>query len=334
MVVLATIAAVIASQALISGAFSLTQQAAQLGYSPRITVLHTSRKEAGQIYVPEINKALMVGCILLVLYFGSADALGAAYGIAVTGTMVITTLLFFFIARTRLGWSERNANIFLVVFFIIDLSFLAANVIKIESGGWVPIAIALVIYTMMTTWKHGRAVLHDILSGASLPIRVFLDDVKRRKPLRVPGTAIFMTSDLTGAPVVLLHHLKHNKMLHERVLLLSVVTVDVPEVPSDERTTTEPLGEGFFRIVARYGFMQNPNVKEIMRSLDRAGLELRPGDTTYYLGRERLIPTGRSRMATWRKKLFVIMSRNARSATEFFSIPPNRVVELGAQIEF
>ncbi|HEX5437196.1 MAG TPA: KUP/HAK/KT family potassium transporter, partial [Gemmatimonadaceae bacterium] len=169
---------------------------------------------------------------------------------------------------------------------------------------------------------------------ASLPIEHFLRDVKRRKPPRVPGTAVFMTSDLTGAPVVLLHHLKHNKVLHEQVLLLSIVTLDVPDVPATERISLEALGEGFFRIIARYGFMQNPNVKEIMRSLERAGLKLRPGDTTYYLGRERLIPTGRSAMSRWRKSLFVFMSRNARSATEFFSIPPNRVVELGAQIEF
>ncbi|HEX5436590.1 MAG TPA: KUP/HAK/KT family potassium transporter, partial [Gemmatimonadaceae bacterium] len=212
MVVLAATAAVIASQALISGAFSLTQQAAQLGYSPRITIRHTSAEESGQIYVPEINKALMVGCILLVLYFRSADALGAAYGIAVTGTMVITTLLFFVIAQSRLGWSKRNAILFLVFFLIIDVSFLAANVIKIASGGWVPIVIAAVVYTMMTTWKSGREVLRDILANASLPIEHFLRDVKRRKPPRVPGTAVFMTSDLTGAPVVLLHHLKHNKV--------------------------------------------------------------------------------------------------------------------------
>ena len=334
MVVLATAAAVIASQALISGAFSLTQQAMQLGYSPRMTVLHTSRQEAGQIYVPEVNKALMVGCILLVLFFQSSDNLAAAYGIAVTGTMVITTVLYYYISRQQLRWRKRGALVFLVGFLAIDLSFLFANAIKIESGGWVPIAIAIAIYTLMTTWKLGRLVLRNMLVEASLPINLFLEDVKRRKPPRVPGTAVFMTSDLTGAPVVLLHHLKHNKVLHEQVLLLSIITADVPEVPSAERTTLEPLGEGFFRIVARYGFMQNPNVKEIMRSCDRSGLKLRPGDTTYYLGRERLIPTGKSHMAMWRKKLFVFMSRNARSATEFFSIPPNRVVELGAQIEF
>ncbi|HET7566118.1 MAG TPA: potassium transporter Kup [Gemmatimonadaceae bacterium] len=334
MVILATIAAVIASQALISGAFSLTQQAMQLGYSPRMTVLHTSRQEAGQIFVPEVNKALMVGTILLVLFFQSADNLAAAYGIAVTGTMVITTILFYYIARQQLRWRKRSATAFLILFLVIDLSFLFANAIKIESGGWVPIAIAAAIYTLMTTWKAGRQILRNMLVETSLPINLFLEDVKRRKPPRVPGTAVFMTSDIAGAPVVLLHHLKHNKVLHEQVLLLSIITADVPEIPSTERTTIEPLNEGFYRVIARYGFMQTPNVKEVMRSCERAGIKLRPGDTTYYLGRERLLPTGRSPMARWRKSIFVFMSRNARSATEFFSIPPNRVVELGAQIEF
>ncbi|HEX6964472.1 MAG TPA: potassium transporter Kup [Gemmatimonadaceae bacterium] len=334
MLILATVAAVIASQALISGAFSLTQQAMQLGYSPRMTVLHTSREEAGQIYVPEVNKALMVGCILLVLFFRSSDNLAAAYGIAVTGTMVITTILFHYIARQQMRWRKRSAILFLVFFLIIDLSFLFANAIKIESGGWVPIAIALAIYTLMITWKSGRQILRNMLVETSLPIHLFLEDVKRRKPPRVPGTAVFMTSDVSGAPVVLLHHLKHNKVLHEQVLLLSILTADVPEIPSTERTSIEALGEGFYRVIARYGFMQTPNVKEVMRSCERAGVKLRPGDTTYYLGRERLLPTGKSRMARWRKSLFVFMSRNARSATEFFSIPPNRVVELGAQIEF
>jgi KUP system potassium uptake protein len=334
MIALATMAAVIASQALISGAFSLIQQAVQLGYSPRVTILHTSAEEAGQIYVPEINKALMVVCIALVIGFRSVSALSAAYGVAVTGTMLISTVLYFTLVRSRFHWPMRWALTFLITYLVIDVSFFSANIVKFESGAWVPLVIAVVLYTMMTTWKRGRAVLRDMLVEASLPIKVFLDDVKRRKPQRVPGTAVFMTSDLTGAPVVLLHHLKHNKVLHEQVLLLSIITSDVPEVPSAERTTVEPLGEGFFRVIARYGFMQNPHVKEIMRTCDRLGLKLRPGDTTYYLGRERLIPTGRSRMAAWRKKLFVIMSRNARSATEFFSIPPNRVVELGAQIEF
>jgi len=334
MLVLATAAAVIASQALISGAFSLTHQAMQLGYSPRLTVTHTSKQEAGQIYIPEVNQVLMVGCIALVLFFKSSSALASAYGIAVTGTMVITTILFTQIARRHWGWSRLTAAIFLAVFLTIDGAFLVANVVKIESGGWFPLAAALVVYVMMTTWHRGRRALHTLLREGSLPIGLFLDDVKRRQPPRVPGTAVFMTSDESGAPVVLLHHLKHNKMLHDQVILLSVVTDDVPEVPAPDRVKVDPLGEGFYRVIARYGFMQQPNVPSIFPQCAPLGVKLRPNDTSYFLGREQLIPTGRSRMSRWRKKLFVIMSRNSQSATQFFGLPPNRVVELGAQIEF
>jgi KUP system potassium uptake protein len=334
MLVLATAAAVIASQALISGAFSLTHQAMQLGYSPRLTVTHTSKLEAGQIYIPQVNRALMVGSIALVIFFRSSSALASAYGIAVTGTMVITTILFTQIARRHWGWSRFKAFVFLSVFLTIDGAFLIANVIKIESGGWFPLAAALGVYLMMTTWNHGRRALHTLLREGSLPISLFLDDVKRRQPPRVPGTAVFMTSDEHGAPVVLLHHLKHNKVLHDQVILLSVVTDDVPEVPAQDRVNVEPLGEGFYRVVARYGFMQQPNVPSIFPQCAPLGVKLRPADTSYFLGREQLIPTGRSKMARWRKKLFVFMSRNAQSATQFFGLPPNRVVELGAQIEF
>src|SRR6185312_3598272 len=256
MVLLATAAAVIASQALISGAFSLTQQAMQLGYSPRVTITHTSRRAAGQIYIPDINKALLIGCIGLVIGFGSVSALAAAYGIAVTGTMVITTLLFYVIARHQWNWPRPKALAFLVFFLIIDLSFLIANTVKIEHGGWFPIVVALLVFALMTTWKKGRTLLHDMLREQSLPMDLFLEDVRRRNPPRVPGTAVFMTSDTTGAPVVLLHHLKHNKVLHEQVVLLSIVTASVPEVPAVHRTAVEPLGEGFFRVVASYGFMQ------------------------------------------------------------------------------
>jgi KUP system potassium uptake protein len=334
MLVLATAAAVIASQALISGAFSLTHQAMQLGYSPRLTVTHTSKLEAGQIYIPQVNRALMVGSIALVIFFRSSSALASAYGIAVTGTMVITTILFTQIARRHWGWSRFKASVFLAVFLTIDGAFLIANVIKIESGGWFPLAAALGVYLMMTTWNHGRRALHTLLREGSLPISLFLDDVKRRQPPRVPGTAVFMTSDESGAPVVLLHHLKHNKVLHDQVILLSVVTADVPEVPAQDRVNVEPLGEGFYRVIARYGFMQQPNVPSIFPQCAPLGVKLRPADTSYFLGREQLIPTGRSKMARWRKKLFVFMSRNAQSATQFFGLPPNRVVELGAQIEF
>ncbi|MEP6690555.1 MAG: potassium transporter Kup [Gemmatimonadaceae bacterium] len=344
MLALALASAVIASQALISGAFSLTQQAMQLGYSPRVTIMHTSKHEAGQIYVPEVNKALMVSCIALVIFFESSDNLAAAYGIAVTGTMVITTLLFYVIARQRWQWSRPKALTFLIVFLIVDGSFLVANAAKIEQGGWIPLALAIVVYTAMTSWKRGRELLTAVLNESRLPLELLLQDIERRKPPRVQGTAVFMSKDTTGAPVVLLHHLKHNKVLHEHVLLLSVQTERIPEVPPDRRVTTDSLGNGIYRVVARYGFMQTPKMREIMQQCKDVGIPVRPNDTTYYLGNERLIPvvaiarseteTPRPRMARWRKKLFVIMQRNARPATEYFGIPPGRVVELGAQIEF
>ncbi|MBC7790321.1 MAG: potassium transporter Kup [Anaerolineae bacterium] len=334
MVALATAAACIASQALISGAYSITQQALQLGYTPRVTITHTSKQEAGQIYIKEVNTLLMIACIALTFYFGSSTKLAAAYGIAVTGTMVITTILFYVIARERFGWPAWRANIFLAFFLIIDVAFLAANIVKIEQGGWFPIVVAIVVYIMMTTWKKGRDTLRDILREASLPLDLFMDDMERRKPPRVPGTSVFMTSDPQGTPVVLLHHLKHNKMLHEQVILLSVLTAQVPEVDESERVKVEPLGENFYRVIARYGFMETPDVPEIMESCEAAGIHAKPAQTSYYLGRERLIARGKSNMMRWRKKLFIFLSRNSRSATEFYGIPPNRVVELGTQIEF
>ena len=334
MVALATVAAIIASQALISGAFSLTQQAMQLGYSPRLKVVHTSKHEAGQIYIGEVNIALAVGCLALVLGFRSSTNLAAAYGIAVTGTMAITTILFTVIAQQQLDWPRWRAYLFLVFFLTIDVSFLAANVVKIEHGGWFPLAVAALVYVMLTTWKRGRAEVQQILRDASLPIEQFLESVRLGKPVRVRGTAVFLTSDTQGAPVVLLHHLKHNKVLHEQVILLSVITAGLPEVAAHERTAVTPLGDGFYRVIARYGFMQTPNVREVLGLCAPAGITMRPGDTSYFLGREQLIPTGASKMPLWRKKLFVFMSRNARAATEFFGLPPNRVVELGAQIEF
>jgi KUP system potassium uptake protein len=328
-------AAIIASQALISGAFSLTQQAVQLGYCPRVNIIHTSKTEAGQIYIPEVNTALMIGCLLVVLGFRSTGALGAAYGIAVTGTMSITTILFYMLARSRWNWSLLHALSFAVFFLIIDLGFFGSNALKILHGGWVPIIIGLGIFTLMTTWYQGRRIVLKLLARGSLPIEMFLNSVAEHKPVRVPGTAIFMTSDPEGAPLVLLHHLKHNKVLHEQVVLLSVLSANVPEIPESERMMALELREGFWRVKARYGFMETPNVPEILARCKDAGIRSEKLHTTYYLGRERLIPNPHSkqRLASWRKKLFVFMSRNSRSATEFFGIPSNRVVELGAQIE-
>ena len=334
LLVISTLAAIVASQALISGAFSLAQQSVQLGYCPRLTIIHTSKRERGQIYVPEVNTALMIGTLLIVLGFKSAGALSAAYGIAVTGTMAITTLLFAVIARSRWDWPLWRVIALAAFFFTFDLAFLGANALKIAHGGWVPLVMAISILTLMTTWKTGREILAGIMRQASLPLDLLLEDIARNPPHRVSGTAVFMSSDATGAPVVLLHHLKHNKALHEQVVLLSITTAEVPEVPEAERVHVIPLEHGFVRVTATYGFMETPDVPEILGLCVPCGLATHPNQTSYYLGRERLIPRGPAKMARWRKSLFVFMSRNAQPATQFFGLPPNRVVELGAQIEF
>ena len=339
LIALATIAAIIASQAMISGAFSITQQCVQLGYSPRVTIVHTSKQEAGQIYIPEVNSALMVGTLLVVLGFRSSTALGAAYGIAVTGTFLITTALLYTVARTWWGWKVPRTLALVIPFFIIDAAFFGANVLKIKDGGWVPLAIALVIFILMTTWQRGRLIVRGLLVDASIPLDALLKDLgdenpdKRFKPARVPGTAVFLTSESRDAPLVLLHHLKHNKVLHQHVVLLSIISSNVPEIPITERVEVTTFPHNFARIKAKYGFMQTPNVPEILALATERGIIAKPSETTYYLGRENLLPTGNKPLATWRKRIFIIMSRNARPATQFFGIPPNRVVELGAQME-
>ncbi|MEY4608236.1 MAG: hypothetical protein RL625_453 [Gemmatimonadota bacterium] len=337
---LATLAAIIASQAMISGAFSLTQQCIQLGYSPRMTITHTSAKEFGQIYIPEVNNALMIGCLLIVLAFRESARLDAAYGIAVTGTFMITTIIYTVVTATRFGWPRWKSGAFLLLFLVVDGSLFGASLLKIWHGGWVPLLVAIGLFTLMTSWKRGREILRERVVDMSLPLDTFLEDIGRRSPVRVPGTAVFMTSEATGVPVVLLHHLKHNKVLHETVILLSILTDDIPEVPKAQRAKIEALGQGFFRATAHYGFMERADVKEVVQQCRDAGVAARPLDTSYYLGREQLIPRrgpwkkhGRS-MWTFRKHLFAFMSRNARSATEYFQLPPNRVVELGTQLEF
>jgi len=334
LIALATMAAIIASQAMISGAFSLTRQCVQLGYSPRVTIVHTSKQEHGQIYIPEVNNALLIGCLMVVLYFGSSTRLGAAYGIAVTGTFLMTTALMYVVARTWWGWSRLRAILLVGPFLVIDGAFFGANLLKVRDGGWVPLTLAFIIFILMTTWNRGREIVQDLLRRGMLPIDLLLADLANRKTARVPGLAVFMTREPEGAPVVLLHHLKHNKVLHEQVVLLSVTSEEVPEIPDDERITIQRLPQGFYRITARYGFMETTNVPGILARAREAGIESKPLETTYYLGREQLIPTGTTPLWTWRKKLFVFMSRNSRSATAFYGIPPNRVVELGAQIEF
>ena len=333
LIAIATFAAIVASQALISGAFSLTQQAVQLGYSPRVTIAHTSKTEAGQIYVPEVNMALAIGCILVVFAFRSTTALSAAYGIAVTGTMAITSALYYVVMTTRFGWPKGRAVALTVAFFAIDFAFLGANLIKIENGGWVPLAVAVGLFVLMTTWKRGRAELTTELNKRTIPLTMLLEDIERKKPVRVEGTAVFLTSSATGVPLVLLHHMKHNKVFHRQVVLLSMITGDVPEVPAVDRVQVESLGQGFFRVRAMYGFMQNPDVNDVLKLAQRQGLVVRKNDTTFYLGRERIIPRGTSSMAKWRKLIFIFLSRNAISPSEYFNIPTGRVVELGTQVE-
>jgi len=339
LLVLATMAAIVASQALISGAFSITRQGIQLGYIPRMEIRHTSETEEGQIYIPEVNWFIAVGCLLIVVGFQNSSALGAAYGIAVTGTMLITTVLFHVVARLRFRWPAWKAWLITSSFLIVDIAFFSANAAKIVHGGWVPLAIGLALFMLMLTWKRGRLLLNTRLAEGSMPISLFLDGVEKSSVHRVAGTAVFMTGNDDGVPPVLLHHLKHNKVLHQRVLLVSVKTSDSPETTPGERVRVMPLGQGFWRVVATYGFMQSPNVPQVLEVVDQMGIRCKPMETSYFLGRERLIPTkGRPddpfTIARWRKIIFSLMARNARSATEFFGIPPNRVVELGTQIEF
>jgi KUP system potassium uptake protein len=333
LVALATAAAVIASQALITGAYSLGMQAVQLGYAPRIEIDHTSAHEFGQIYVPSINWVLMAACIGLVLGFRSSTGLAAAYGIAVTTTMVITTLLFYVVTRERWGWSRARAVAIAGGFLVIDTAFLAANVPKIPHGGWFPLLVAAVVFTLMSTWQAGRALLGKRMRETILPLDDFLGNIALHPPQRVPGTAVFLYRNPNGTPPALLHNLKHNHVLHAQVVVLFVETAEVPHVDPAERVETTRLDEGFFRMIVRFGFMEDPVVPPGRAAVEVPGLDLAPLKTTFVLGRETLIPTERPGMALWREKLFTIMARNARSAASFFKLPPNRVIELGAQIE-
>jgi KUP system potassium uptake protein len=333
MVILATLATVVASQALISGAFSLTRQAVQLGYLPRVTIIHTSGKTEGQIYVPEVNWLLMLACVALVLGFRASGDLADAYGIAVTGTMAITSVLFYFVARDRWKWGALKAGALLSLFLIFDLAFLVACSAKIAHGGWFPLLVAACVFTVMLTWKRGRAILGERIAAESLPLSAFLEDIDRCQPHRVAGTAVFLTSLRRGTPSVILHHFKHNKVLHKQVVILSIVTDTVPEVPPAESIGLKSFGRGFWGVTAHYGFMESPDVLDILRRCRAQGLHLDEADTSFYVGRETLLSTKGTGMAEWRKLLFRFLSRNSRSATDFFAIPANRVVEIGAQIE-
>ena len=333
MVILATMAAIIASQALISGAFSLTNQAVQLGYMPRVTVVHTSHKNEGQIYIPEVNYILMVACVALVFSFRSSSALAAAYGIAVTGTMAITSYLYFLVCRRNWKYTWTGALALFIPFIVIDLAFFSANVVKIIAGGWFPLAVGAGVFIIMTTWWRGRHELSKVMELGIIPDELFLADIGETKLPRVSGTAVFMASGTDGMPNVLLHHVKHNKVLHHQVVLLSVMTEPVPFVVGSTALSVRELGHGFYRVVARVGFMQQPDVPRILARCAKHALVVNSADTTYYLGRQTLLTTGKSAVARWRKVLFSFLSRNARPPTAFFNLPPNRVVELGLQIE-
>jgi KUP system potassium uptake protein len=333
MLILATLAAIIASQALISGVFSLTRQAMQLGFWPRLTVVHTSAKTEGQIYIPEMNYLLMIGCLALVFQFGSSSNLAAAYGVAVTATMAITSFLLYLVSRRHWGYPVGAALALALPFLASDLAFFSANAIKIMSGGWFPLAAGLLVFTVMTTWWRGRVELARLIETMTLDQNMFLADLESSPPLRVRGTAVFMTSSTEGIPNLVLHHIEHNQVLHDQVVLFSIVTEPAPWVRPDRGLEVKDLGQGFFRVLARVGFMQNPNVPALVRRCADRGINAAPMSTTYYLGRETLLTTGRSRLARPRKHLFSFLSRNARPPSAFFSLPPNRVVELGTQIE-
>jgi len=333
MVALSTMASIIASQAMISGVFSLTQQAIQLGYCPRLRIVHTSAKTRGQIYVPEVNHALMVACIGLVLAFRGSSGLAGAYGIAVTAAMAITSIIYFFVVWKIWHWSLWRTALLVGVFLAFDLTYFGANLLKVVDGGWFTLAVAISLAIAMATWKDGRRALQQRIVSARLPVEAFMADVERTKPVRVPGTAVFMTISPVGIPPVLLHHYKHNRVFHEQVVLLSIVAVGVPTVPLAERLRLEPMGHGFYRLMADFGFMETPNVPNIMRGAEGLGLKIIPELTSYYLGRETLLTTGKSKMHHWRKALFAFMSRNTPTPTTYFGLPPGRVVELGVQVE-
>ena len=333
LVVLSTAAAIIASQALISGAFSLTRQAIQLGYCPRLDIEHTSSHEMGQVYVPQVNWALMLSTIAIVIGFGSSTALAAAYGIAVTLTMVITALLLHVVATERWRWPVPLALVVTGTFLTIDLAFFAANALKIAHGGWLPLVIGTLLFTLMTTWKTGRRIVAQRLTARAVPLEDFLARVAESRPARVPGTAVFMTAQPLGTPPALAHNLRYNKVLHEHVVTLMVATQPVPHVGKEQQIFVRALGQGVFDLVVRYGFMEDPHSPEALRAACARGLQLDEDDITYFLGRETLIVTRAPGMAMWRERLFVLMARNAVRATAFFRLPAERVVELGVQVE-
>jgi KUP system potassium uptake protein len=333
LLLLATAAAIIASQAVVSGAFSLTRAAIQMGYCPRLTILHTSERAIGQIYIPFINWMLLAAIIGLVVGFRNSDNLAGAYGIAVTMAMLIDSILIFVVMRRLWNWPVWVAVAIATPLLLIDLTFLASNSLKIPDGGWFPLLIGGVVFTLLTTWKRGRSLLMHRLAEDAMPLELFIQSIEASPPTRVPGTAVFLTSTQNRVPHALLHNLKHNKVLHERVVFLTIVTEDIPYVPTEERYEIEALGCNFFRMISNYGFKDDPDVPELLEDCGRRGFPFDMMETSFFVSRETLIATVTPGMALWREKLFVSMSKNATKASEFFQVPTNRVVELGTQVE-
>ena len=333
LVILATLATVIASQALISGVFSLTMQAMQLGYLPRMALRHTSSSERGQIYMPQINWWLMICCVGLVIGFGSSSRMAAAYGIAVTATMVVTTVLLYRVARQRWHWTRDRAVVVCGLFLVLEMAFLIANALKIPDGGWFPLVTGALIFTVMTTWQSGRRHVQADLESRALPIEFFIQSLDIEKPTRVPGTAVFMSGNPHGTPLALLHNIKHNRVLHQRVILLTMLTEDEPHVPVDKQVTVEELRHGLYRVIGRFGFMQEPQVADVIKMAASKGLSVNPDASTFFLSRLNIVPTGKAAMCGWRKRLYSVLSRNAQPANMFYSLPANRVVELGMHLE-
>jgi KUP system potassium uptake protein len=334
MVALATVATVIASQALISGAFSLTQQAIHLGFSPRVHIVHTSAEVKGQIYIPGVNYALMFACLWLVLAFQESSGLAGAYGLAVTATMGLTSALYLVAAVYVWRWPLWKALPPVAVFLIFDLSYFGANLFKLFDGGWITLAIAMAVTVVFTSWRKGREELKQVLAAGMPTLDDFLADLQKHPQTRVPGTAVFMTISSDGTPSTLLHHLKHTQVLHEHVVLLTIRAADTPAVADSDRLRIEHLSGGFYRLVAWCGYMETPNVPKIMRQAAQFGLPLEPTKTTFFLGRESLMINGRSGMRYWRKAMFWVMLRNAANPASYFCIPANRIVELGTQVRF
>jgi len=333
LIALATAAAIIASQAIISGAFSLTRQAIQLGYSPRMQIDHTSSREIGQIYVPAVNWGLMLLTCAFVLYFGSSTNIAGAYGVALSTLMLMTTLMFYVMSREVWRWSFLKSTVVVVLFLAMDVPFFIANAMKIKNGGWIPLATAAVLFLLMSTWKRGREILSKRMQEKSVPLNILMADLAADPPLRVPGVAVFMSGNPGGTPPALVHNLAHNKVLHERVIFLTVVTDEIPHVSPDERVKVKHLGKGFHSVHVRYGFMEDPSMLDIIDRARERRLEIPLEGTTFFLGREELVSTDRPGMARWRERLFAFMSRNALRATAFFQIPSTQVFEVGAQVE-